>query len=135
MATHTPSLPQTESNTDFLPLKGTDHVEFYVGNARQAAYFYRTAFGMSLVAYAGPETAQRGLRQLRSPAGEGTLLFSPQRCAQTRRSPGTSTNTGMVSMPLLSGWTMPDNRGLRPPGAARAAFRSPKSSPTAMAQW
>jgi len=45
--------------TDFLPLKGTDYVEFYVGNARQAAYFYRTAFGMSLVAYAGPETGQR----------------------------------------------------------------------------
>jgi len=44
---------------DFLPLKGTDHVEFYVGNARQAAHFYRTAFGMSLVAYAGPETGQR----------------------------------------------------------------------------
>ena len=32
--------------TDFLPLNGTDHVEFYVGNARQAAYFYRAAFGM-----------------------------------------------------------------------------------------
>jgi 4-hydroxyphenylpyruvate dioxygenase len=44
---------------DFLPLKGTDHIEFYVGNARQAAYYYRTAFGMSLVAYAGPETGQR----------------------------------------------------------------------------
>jgi 4-hydroxyphenylpyruvate dioxygenase len=44
---------------DFLPLKGTDHVEFYVGNARQSAYFYRAAFGMSLVAYAGPETGQR----------------------------------------------------------------------------
>ena len=44
---------------DFLPLLGTDHVEFYVGNARQAAHFYRTAFGMSLVAYAGPETGQR----------------------------------------------------------------------------
>lgn len=44
---------------DFLPLKGTDHVEFYVGNARQAAYFYRTAFGMSLMAYAGPETGRR----------------------------------------------------------------------------
>jgi 4-hydroxyphenylpyruvate dioxygenase len=44
---------------DFLPLKGTDHVEFYVGNARQASYYYRTAFGMSLVAYAGPETGQR----------------------------------------------------------------------------
>ncbi|MFP5207020.1 MAG: 4-hydroxyphenylpyruvate dioxygenase [Acidobacteriota bacterium] len=45
--------------TDFLPLKGTDHVEFYVGNARQAAYFYRAAFGFSLVAYAGPETGRR----------------------------------------------------------------------------
>ena len=44
---------------DFLPLKGTDHVEFYVGNARQAAHFYRTAFGMTLVAYAGPETGRR----------------------------------------------------------------------------
>lgn len=44
---------------DFLPLKGTDHVEFYVGNARQAAYFYRAAFGMTLVAYAGPETGRR----------------------------------------------------------------------------
>jgi 4-hydroxyphenylpyruvate dioxygenase len=49
--------PTTEA--DFLPLLGTDHVEFYVGNARQAAHFYRTAFGMSLVAYAGPETGQR----------------------------------------------------------------------------
>jgi 4-hydroxyphenylpyruvate dioxygenase len=61
MATHAPTQPQatTESTPDFLPLKGTDHVEFYVGNARQAAYFYRAAFGMSLVAYAGPETGQR----------------------------------------------------------------------------
>jgi len=53
---------QTPSNTpveDFLPLKGTDHVEFYVGNARQAQYFYRAAFGMALVAYAGPETGRR----------------------------------------------------------------------------
>jgi 4-hydroxyphenylpyruvate dioxygenase len=47
------------ADRDFLPLKGTDHVEFYVGNARQAAYFYRAALGMSLVAYAGPETGQR----------------------------------------------------------------------------
>src|SRR5579875_2105891 len=44
---------------DFLPLNGTDHVEFYVGNARQASYFYRLAFGMKLVAYAGPETGVR----------------------------------------------------------------------------
>ena len=45
--------------TDFLPLIGTDHVEFYAGNARQAAYYYRAAFGMKLVAYAGPETGTR----------------------------------------------------------------------------
>jgi 4-hydroxyphenylpyruvate dioxygenase len=57
MATFAPST--VKSGQDFLPLKGTDHVEFYVGNARQAAYYYRTAFGMSLVAYAGPETGQR----------------------------------------------------------------------------
>jgi 4-hydroxyphenylpyruvate dioxygenase len=55
------SIPQTQPHVakDFLPLKGTDHIEFYVGNARQAAYFYRSAFGMSLVAYAGPETGLR----------------------------------------------------------------------------
>ena len=44
---------------DFLPLNGTDYVEFYVGNARQAAHFYRTAFGFQLTAYRGPETGVR----------------------------------------------------------------------------
>jgi 4-hydroxyphenylpyruvate dioxygenase len=44
---------------DFLPLNGTDYVEFLVGNAKQSAYFYRAAFGMSLVAYQGPETGLR----------------------------------------------------------------------------
>ena len=44
---------------DFLPLNGTDYVEFYVGNARQAAYFYRAAFGFRLAAYRGPETGTR----------------------------------------------------------------------------
>lgn len=47
-------------NQDFLPIIGTDHIEFYVGNAKQAAYFYQSAFGFELVAYAGPET---GIRQ------------------------------------------------------------------------
>ncbi|MBG9378186.1 4-hydroxyphenylpyruvate dioxygenase [Panacibacter sp. DH6] len=44
------------NNTDFLPLQGTDYVEFYVGNAKQAAHFYKTAFGFQSLAYAGPET-------------------------------------------------------------------------------
>lgn len=45
---------------DFLPLLGTDHLEFYVGNAKQSAYFYQVAFGFKLVAYAGPETGVKG---------------------------------------------------------------------------
>ncbi|MBO9730024.1 MAG: 4-hydroxyphenylpyruvate dioxygenase [Chitinophaga sp.] len=44
---------------DFLPLNGTDYVEFYVGNAKQAALYYKTAFGFQSVAYAGPETGVR----------------------------------------------------------------------------
>ena len=50
---------ETETTADFLPLNGTDYVEFYVGNAKQAAHFYRTAFGMRLTAYRGPETGTR----------------------------------------------------------------------------
>ena len=41
---------------DFLPINGTDYVEFYVGNARQAAHYYQTAFGFQPMAYAGLET-------------------------------------------------------------------------------
>jgi 4-hydroxyphenylpyruvate dioxygenase len=41
---------------DFLPINGTDHIELYVGNAKQAAHYYKTAFGFQSLAYAGPET-------------------------------------------------------------------------------
>jgi 4-hydroxyphenylpyruvate dioxygenase len=44
---------------DFLPLQGTDYVEFYVGNAKQAAHFYKTAFGFQSLAYSGPETGTK----------------------------------------------------------------------------
>lgn len=44
---------------DFLPIKGIDHVEFFVGNAKQATHFYRTAFGFAPVAYKGLETGAR----------------------------------------------------------------------------
>ncbi|MBP7511025.1 MAG: 4-hydroxyphenylpyruvate dioxygenase [Bacteroidia bacterium] len=46
-------------NNDFLPLNGTDYIELYVGNAKQAAHFYKTAFGFQSLAYAGPETGVR----------------------------------------------------------------------------
>lgn len=45
--------------TDTFPIKGTDHIEFYVGNAKQSALYYQAAFGFQWVAYAGPETGQR----------------------------------------------------------------------------
>src|SRR5881227_1643220 len=45
--------------TDFMPLYGWDHVELWVGNAKQAAYFYERAFGFTRTAYAGPETGVR----------------------------------------------------------------------------
>ncbi|MBK8599297.1 MAG: 4-hydroxyphenylpyruvate dioxygenase [Flavobacterium sp.] len=48
-----------EGAQDFLPLMGTDYVEFYVGNAKQAAHFYKTAFGFQSLAYAGLETGVR----------------------------------------------------------------------------
>src|SRR5215469_6336674 len=57
-------MPQTlerpaQVERDFLPLNGTDYVEFYVGNARQSAHYYRSAFGFHLAAYRGPETGVR----------------------------------------------------------------------------
>ena len=48
-----------EGAQDFLPLLGTDYVEFYVGNAKQAAHFYKTAFGFQSFAYKGMETGSK----------------------------------------------------------------------------
>jgi 4-hydroxyphenylpyruvate dioxygenase len=47
---------QNNPGNEFLPLNGTDYIEFYVGNAKQAAHYYKTAFGYQSLAYAGPET-------------------------------------------------------------------------------
>src|SRR5689334_1133157 len=41
---------------DFLPINGTDHIELYVGNAKQSSLFYQHCMGFELAAYAGPET-------------------------------------------------------------------------------
>ncbi len=58
--TATPELEKIFKDAqDFLPLLGTDYVEFYVGNAKQAAHFYKTAFGFQSIAYCGLETGVR----------------------------------------------------------------------------
>jgi 4-hydroxyphenylpyruvate dioxygenase len=51
--------PTSNQTEDFMPLLGTDYVELYVGNAKQAAHYYKTAFGFQSLAYAGPETGVR----------------------------------------------------------------------------
>lgn len=52
----TVEITKKETTTDFLPLNGTDYIELWVGNAKQAAHYYKTAFGFQSLAYAGPET-------------------------------------------------------------------------------
>lgn len=55
----TATLAEKETATDTFPINGTDYIEFYVGNAKQAAQYYMTAFGFQLLAYKGPETGVR----------------------------------------------------------------------------
>jgi 4-hydroxyphenylpyruvate dioxygenase len=51
-------IPET-APADAFPINGTDYIEFYVGNARQASHYYRAAFGFQLIGYRGPETGVR----------------------------------------------------------------------------
>ena len=51
--------PDDRAQPDEFPVEGVDHVHFFVGNAKQAAHYYSTAFGMTVVAYRGPETGER----------------------------------------------------------------------------
>jgi 4-hydroxyphenylpyruvate dioxygenase len=59
MSTATAEKQSLQQQKDFLPLNGTDYVEFYVGNAKQAAHYYMSAFGFQALAYAGPETGMK----------------------------------------------------------------------------
>lgn len=69
-ATATPSTPTA------LALKRIHHIEFYVGNARQAAYYYRTAWGFSQVAYSGLETGQRDRTSYVMSQGKATFVLT-----------------------------------------------------------
>ncbi len=56
MSSTTDTATNAAQETDFLTLNGTDYIELYVGNAKQSAHYYKTAFGFQGLAYAGPET-------------------------------------------------------------------------------
>jgi 4-hydroxyphenylpyruvate dioxygenase len=68
--------PEPQTSEDLLQLNGTDFIEFYVGNARQASYFYRTAMGFRLVAYAGPETGRRDCASYVVQQGKVRFVFT-----------------------------------------------------------
>ena len=55
----TQTMAQATATRDVFPVKGVDYLRFLVGNAKQAAHYYATAFGMKLVAYRGPEQGYR----------------------------------------------------------------------------
>jgi len=61
---------------DFLPLMGIDHVEYYVGNARQAAYYYSKALGFKVTAYRGPETKYRDTVSWLCEQGDVRFVFT-----------------------------------------------------------
>src|SRR6266487_5389265 len=64
------------SSTDFMPLDGWDHVELWVGNAKQAAYFDEQAFGFTRTAYGGPETGVRDRASYVVEQGEIRLVLT-----------------------------------------------------------
>jgi len=69
------SSPATGTDQDVFPVKAVDHLTFLVGNAKQAAHFYSTAFGMSLVAYRGPEQGFRDYAEYVLVSGSARFVF------------------------------------------------------------
>ena len=77
METNLEVLPEQKLNsTEFLTINGTDYIEFYVGNAKQAAHFYKTAFGFQSLAYAGLETGLKDRSSYVIRQGKITLVLT-----------------------------------------------------------
>ncbi|MET7637683.1 4-hydroxyphenylpyruvate dioxygenase [Streptomyces sp. NPDC005438] len=73
--TESQNLPLTPPQNDPFPVKGMDAVVFAVGNAKQAAHYYSTAFGMKLVAYSGPENGSREIASYVLESGSARFVF------------------------------------------------------------
>lgn len=67
---------ELKKSEDFLPLNGTDFIELYVGNAKQAAHFYKTAFGFQSLAYSGLETGNKECASYVLRQGKITLILT-----------------------------------------------------------
>ncbi|MHB8509124.1 MAG: 4-hydroxyphenylpyruvate dioxygenase family protein, partial [Candidatus Dormibacteria bacterium] len=68
--------PRYEPPVDHMPIEAVDHIEFWVGNARQAAYFYEHALGFEVIAYCGPETGVRDRASYVLSQGEVRLVLT-----------------------------------------------------------
>ena len=130
---------------DFMPLNGIDHVELYVGNAAQAAYFYTHAFGFKLVGLPRPRDRQRATVSPRRSSRAASAWSSPARCTPTPPSPSTTATTATACKVIALSVPDVDARlsTRRPRAAPRASSRrttaatstapcaSPPSRPTA----
>lgn len=102
---------------DFLPLSGTDYVEFYVGNAKQAAHFYKSAFGFQSVAYAGPETGMMDIASYVVRQNKLTLVLTSSLRPDTEIAKHVATHGDGVKVIALkvddarSAWTETTARG------------------------
>ena len=74
------------SDHDFMPMDGWDHLEIWVGNAKQSAYFYENAFGFTRTAYAGPETGVRDRASYVLEQGDIRLVLHERAARATARS-------------------------------------------------
>src|SRR5689334_3707489 len=72
----TQTLENATSTDDVFPVKGVDHLQFLVGNAKQAAHYYSTAFGMTCVAYRGPEQGYRDHAEYVLVSGSARFLIT-----------------------------------------------------------
>ncbi len=109
-----------------LRLKSIHHVEFWVGNAKQAAYYYRQAFGFSQFAYAGLETGRRDAASLRPPAGQGAHRADHAARAGRPDRPTTSACTATACATSPSTWTTPTRPSPRRWRAARSRSVEPR---------
>ncbi|HEV7753453.1 MAG TPA: 4-hydroxyphenylpyruvate dioxygenase [Baekduia sp.] len=106
-----------ESTKDYMPLNGIDHVELFVGNAKQAAYYYAHAFGFQLVAYSGLETGARDrasyvLRQGRIRLVLTGALHSDSPIAEHQRQHGDGVKVIALSVPSVDrAWHEATTRG------------------------
>ena len=105
-----------------MPLVGWDHLELWVGNAKQAAYFYEHALGFTRTAYAGPETGVRDRASYVLEQGDIRLVAHERRSREDTEIARFARGTATASKDIALHRPRRD-RGLPPGGAARGARR------------